>query len=660
MFDGTYHVILTIIGIGFIIFVHELGHYLAARAVGIRVEAFAIGFGPRLFGWTRGNTDYKLCMIPLGGYVKMAGEDPTKPTTGQPDEFGSKKVWQRVLVISAGVIMNVIFALIAVPIAFAVGIPFEDPVIGSVTPGAPAWEAGLRPGDRVTHVDGRKVLGFFDVAGDVAVSDGPLTLTIERNGETRNIVVAPRDLREEGLPRIGIGISFREFKVSEPDEKIDTHQQRLRDVLAQAGMKPGTSVVAVNGVSVGNGWWMEREIRRAAQKDEPITFRIKDGDALRDVTIPNEPTDSESMRIGVMAGGPRLKRFRDGLWQQLARDLRAAGYSTSVEQLSPLAEKGILPGDIFLSINGIRFSGLTDIARALGEGTNVFADPIQGQRPPPANPNVTIEIARISGEGADEKAEATTIVMSLPTWESRRAMLDGFEWSFSESRCLYVSPGTPAAKAGLKSGDYLVSVNGKPADGFQAIVDAVDQGDEEHPPIEIVVLRPDGRHTVSVTPTMMKKNLITEGSGGLLVPEHPRWVVRESFGDSIKIGVIHTGRMINRVVSTLRSLFRGSVSPKHLGGIITIFRASKSQSKIGPMRLLLFLAMVSINLAILNILPIPVLDGGWLVFLIIEKIKGSPVTESTMAKFQWLGLIFVLSLMVYVTWRDIDRLISGL
>jgi regulator of sigma E protease len=101
------------------------------------------------------------------------------------------------------------------------------------------------------------------------------------------------------------------------------------------------------------------------------------------------------------------------------------------------------------------------------------------------------------------------------------------------------------------------------------------------------------------------------------------------------------------------------VKAKHLGGIITIFRGSKDHTKVGFMRGLLFLAMVSINLAILNILPIPVLDGGWLVFLIIEKIKGSPVSERTMAYFQWAGLIFVLGLMVYVTWNDVIRLIDG-
>ncbi len=166
--------LLTVFGIGFVIFFHELGHFMAARAMGVRVEAFSIGFGPRLFGFRRGTTDWKICLIPLGGFVKMAGETAGPNRTGAPDEFASKSVAARSLVISAGVIMNVVFALIALPIAFMIGVPFEAPVLGRVDPGKAAWRAGLRAGDRVLSVDGRPTPRGEDGSPGNPIRRGPV------------------------------------------------------------------------------------------------------------------------------------------------------------------------------------------------------------------------------------------------------------------------------------------------------------------------------------------------------------------------------------------------------------------------------------------------------------------------------------------------------
>ncbi|MAB90034.1 MAG: hypothetical protein CMJ90_11310 [Planctomycetes bacterium] len=632
---NTLYVLWTIFGIGFIIFIHELGHYLAARAVGIRVEAFSIGFGPRLVGWTRGTCDYKLCLIPLGGYVKMAGEDPTKPTTGQPDEFGSKKVWQRVLVISAGVIMNLIFALIAVPIAFAVGIPFEEPIVGAVTPGSPAWEGGVRHGDRVVAVDGRKVLTFFDVLQDVAVSDGPVTLTIDRQGEGKDITVTPSDPNDFGIPRIGAVIAIREFSVA-PDwldpEGKGADGMKVVEALRKVGLDADSRVVAVNDVPVSNAAWLTRELRRGGTLGEPLRLRLKGAD-VEDVVLPPLFGEDEGVKVGVEAGGPQIKRVHSG---------------------SPAVAAGLKAGDIILAVDGKRPILLSDVPRLLGEGISVFAD---APRAPPANPRVTLSVLREVGDGTSQALVPGTVELDLTTWQDRRALVNDIVWETGAGRCLWVQPGTPASKAGLQTGDLLVEIDGAVAEDFGTLQQAVVAANG---PLKFVILREDGRHTVDVLPEKLRRDLIVGVEGGLFMPQHPTWTVTVPVVESFGVGLVYTGRMITRVLQTLRSLFRGSVKAKHLGGIITIFRGSKDHTKIGFMRGLLFLAMVSINLAILNILPIPVLDGGWLVFLIIEKIKGSPVSENTMAYFQWAGLIFVLGLMVYVTWNDISRLLDGL
>src|SRR5690606_20732608 len=133
------------IGIGFLTFIHELGHFLAARAAGITVETFSLGFGPRLIGFRKGATYYQLAAIPVGGYVRVAGED----LHGRPREgdLMSKSVGARAAFYSGGVVMNLLFALVAFPIVFAHGVDFQAPVIGEVQPGGAAWQAGLLPGD---------------------------------------------------------------------------------------------------------------------------------------------------------------------------------------------------------------------------------------------------------------------------------------------------------------------------------------------------------------------------------------------------------------------------------------------------------------------------------------------------------------------------------
>jgi len=634
----TLYSLWTIFGIGFIIFVHELGHYLAARAVGIRVEAFAIGFGPRLFGWTRGTCDYKLCLIPLGGYVKMAGEDPTRPTTGKPDEFGSKKVWQRVLVISAGVIMNLVFALVAVPIAFSIGVPFEEPVVGSVTAGGPAWEAGVREGDRILEVDGRRVLTFLDVPQDVAVSDGPVTLRLQRDGKELEVRATPHDPTDLGIPRIGLGMAIKELSIApewfdSADKSED--QRRVVEALRNVGLTPESRLLAVNGVPVSNGVWFPRELQQAESGGQPLVLSVRSGDGgeVSQKVLPPVMAPGDKRLLGVVSGGPQIRLIRAE---------------------SATASSGLKAGDIITAVDGRAVTTIEAFPSLVGQGSNVFAK--GPDEPAPADSEVTLSVTRTQ-EGAEANPlQALEVKLKLPTWNSRQAFVYDLAWAGPDSPTVWVRPGQAAHDAGMRSGDVITKVGDKEYKGFATISDQVSGSSG---PLSIEVRRPTGPVTLQVTPEVQSTNLLVT-TPGMLVPEHPTWKVTVPVGESLGVGVLYTGRMITRVVQTLRSLFRGSVSPKHLGGIITIFRGSQDRTRIGLMRGLLFLAMVSINLAILNILPIPVLDGGWLVFLIIEKIKGSPVSQNTMAYFQWAGLILVLGLMVYVTWNDIDRLIQGM
>lgn len=627
MIQTILHSALTVFGIGFIIFVHELGHYLAARYVGVRVEAFSIGFGPRLFGWRRGPTDYKVCAIPLGGYVKMAGEDPTRPTTGEPDQFGSKTVGQRVLVISAGVIMNVLFALVAIPVAFSVGITFERPDIGVVETGSPAWEAGLKPGDEVYRVNGRRVLSFSDVVQDIALGREVVDLTIRRGGEEFQIPVRPSDIRDVGIPLIGIQPNYELPKLAaDPDpEAAGADEKAVQQTLRDAGITREHEMVAFNGIPASNAAAFSAELSAALMAREAVVLTFEKDGVRKDVELPSRHRASEDNRFeaGIVFGGPVVGSVRP--------------------ERSDLA--AFHPGDIIRSISApgafpVRING-RDIPIALGSGVHIEREDAPLEYDPP---EVGFHVSRGDGNHV--------IVLHLPTRESRRRLLSDIALKTAGFH-IWVVPGSPAEEAGLQTGDRLVKAGGAELASIRQVQDIVQ--DSKGSPVSLRVERFGEFLDIEVVP----RRETVYATMPALERRMPLYEVREPLGEAFFVGFVQTGRMFRRVIGTLRSLFAGSVSPKHLGGIITIFDASKKHAEFfGIMRWLFFLAMISINLAVLNILPIPVLDGGWLVFLLIEKITGKPPSESVVGTAQWAGLALVLGLMVFVTWNDIARLIG--
>ena len=174
--------------LGVMILIHEMGHYWAALAVGIKVETFSIGFGPRLFGFRRGETDFRISAIPFGGYVRMLGQDPLQDPAeqkglGDPRSFQTKPRWQRAFVVIAGPMMNVVLAIAIVTGLYMYAFPKEvdstDPVISNIAAGSAAAEAGLEQGDRIIEVEGQKNPTWQDVLTREAFSaNHPLHLVI--------------------------------------------------------------------------------------------------------------------------------------------------------------------------------------------------------------------------------------------------------------------------------------------------------------------------------------------------------------------------------------------------------------------------------------------------------------------------------------------------
>lgn len=192
---------------GLVIFLHELGHFLVCKGIGVRVERFAFGFGPELIGFTRGATRYSVCAFPLGGFVKPAGEDPDE-ATGQPDEFFSKPWYGRIAIALAGPAMNYVLAFtLFFSVIFLWGLPqtSSEPVIGGVVSGMPADQAGLKEGDRILSVDGQAMARWEDVAGFIhSKPNKTLSLKIDRHGQALTVALKPKEDPERGIGLIGI------------------------------------------------------------------------------------------------------------------------------------------------------------------------------------------------------------------------------------------------------------------------------------------------------------------------------------------------------------------------------------------------------------------------------------------------------------------------
>ncbi|MFB3915720.1 MAG: RIP metalloprotease RseP [Terriglobales bacterium] len=296
-----------ILVLGFMIFIHELGHFIAAKSLAVRVEQFAIGFGKRLFGFKRGDTDYRVNVLPLGGYVKMAGENPGEQRTGDPGEFMSHPRWHRFIIAIAGPAMNILLAiglLTGVYMARYERPAFLDKaaVIGWVQPGSAADKAGIQPGDHIVRIDGIQNPRWEDVLPKVVLSpDQPVSLAVQRGNEIldKSITPVPKGPEQFGSPGWV------------PDQPSVITDLEPGMPAAKAGLKVGDIIHAVNGVPVRSMPAIIQTIQ--ANKDKPLDYTVlRDGKELH-FNISAESAvseDGESMyRIGIRSDPTTVEKL---------------------------------------------------------------------------------------------------------------------------------------------------------------------------------------------------------------------------------------------------------------------------------------------------------------------------------------------------------------
>ncbi len=276
------------------IIVHELGHFWAALAVGIRVETFSIGFGPRLFGFKRGDTDFRLSLIPLGGYVRMLGEQPGDEQAVDPASFQGKARWQRAIVIVAGPLMNIILAVLILTGLYMYKFPKVDDsgpaVITEIEPGSAAQQAGLQVGDRVLQFAGQTNPKWdFLAKQEMLNGNHTMDVTVLRNGQKLKLWVTPRIDPKEGIGTIGWDYQNIEVKEVEPNSPAQA-----------AGIKPGDVFVSINGQLVANRSVVADAVAHSGGKPMDVQVRRAGQNVTLNVT-PYKVND-KAFRIGVLYG----------------------------------------------------------------------------------------------------------------------------------------------------------------------------------------------------------------------------------------------------------------------------------------------------------------------------------------------------------------------
>mgnify|MGYP001137932042 CR=1 FL=1 len=315
LFENIWWVLVLI---GIMIMVHELGHFWAARLFDVRVETFSFGFGPRLFGFRRGETDFRVSLILFGGYVKMQGEQPGDQASADPRSFLAKPRWQRLIIALAGPFMNVVLAVVVLTGLFMHKYPqparaSEPGLIAHVDPDSPAARAGIREGDRIVELEGRANPSWDDIlVKEVASARRPLRLVIERNGERIPLTVTP-ELHE----RTGIGYAGWSQGV---DIEIAGWVEGTN--APKSGLAIGDVIVAVNGVPVRSVLTLVEAAKASQGRPLEITYS-RDG-SLGTVTV--EPVlkeiDGESRWMIGIAQRPRVEYTRLPLGQAFVESLR--------------------------------------------------------------------------------------------------------------------------------------------------------------------------------------------------------------------------------------------------------------------------------------------------------------------------------------------------
>jgi regulator of sigma E protease len=750
--EGLWAIAKAAIGLGLVIFVHELGHFLVAKWCDVHVTTFSIGFGPAIpgcrFQW--GETTYKLALFPLGGYVQMVGqvdgdESTDDEAVNDPRSYRNKSVGQRMAIISAGVTMNVILAVICFIAVFqGPGKDRKAGEVGAVDPGSPAWVEGVPTGTVIREIGGVENPYFEDLMYRVMATYDRERLTVvvedpyKRGGkEKRDFEIEPRKTATDSKPMLGIAPAL-------------SLQLELRRYASKGLSSPALFRSA------------------AAEADPPLEL----GDRILGMTDPDRPSEVTDLprdprnpgtdhrdyfkfieRLHRLAGKTVVLRVErtDAYGKTEKKDItiRPAyhftlgarmemGQITAVRSGSPGEKAKLRPldpskgphGDVIRLVevpepdgSVTRYGSLALLGVPLCEPLDPARLPEQllawSWRVAEANKSreedskikrvVTLHVRGPSRQNGDQEMEAQPRAVKLEwdaTWENNLETpmrLDsplsipalGIAYRIKTRVAAVVpppadrggrGPKSPLGKAWAALSDALGTGGLRPGDEikeyrYAAIVSnkgEIERGSwakvkpEQWAKVSVLLgqlsyitqvdlkVERDNK-TVELTIYPWEDKAWPQEDGlfprGLLLVTDTRLQKADTFLGAIGLGLKDTKNSMVQVFQNLRGMISGRISVENLGGPITIGRVAYYFAGLDFWEFVFFLGLISVNLAVINFLPIPVLDGGHMVFLLYEKIRGKPASEGVRVGATYAGLLLLASLMIFVLFLDIKRLL---
>jgi regulator of sigma E protease len=523
-----------------LVVVHELGHFLFAKLFNVKAEAFSVGFGPVMAKRQIGETEFRLSVIPLGGYVKLLGEDPTVELSeaDRARALHAQKPWKRFFIFFGGPLFNFIWAALVFMVMMVIGEPQISTEVGRVLHDSPAAMAGFQPKDRILKVDGKAVTKLEEVMAQV--SEKPSTqvvFEVDRRG-------APVQLSGQTGAEEGFSIYGEKKEVGTFDGLIPSPRMTRIGVsqpespAGLAGLKTGDEVVSFQGTATETYEQLEAAYA-AAKTSQPVEIRlqIKTGDLTREVVLKS----------------------------RISGDLGA--------------DLGIFSAELFID--------------------QVVKD-------------------------------------------------------------------SPAQKAGIEKGDQMVAVNDSPIRSFFELRRKIQKSGEDRGKVSVKVVRLGKemsfdivpQETTERDPLLKKLKQYTIGVMPVASMIEPGMVIEKTWNPFVLLWK-GTGRMLEMTERNLVSIGKmvmGQVSVKSLGGPILIGKLAGDSISRGLLDFLRMMAILSVGLGVLNILPIPVLDGGHIVLLGLEKVRGKALTLKQIEVVQSVGLAVILFIMAIVMKNDISRL----
>jgi regulator of sigma E protease len=670
-----------------LIFVHELGHFLVAKWCDVHVKAFSIGFGPALPGcsFRRGETTYKIAAIPLGGYVKMVGEDSGVEGKDDPRSFMNKPVWQRMAIISAGVTMNLLLGFGCFVFVYMThGVKRAPSVVDAILVGSPAWEKGLRTGGVIRQIGNRGPDPDLDelvaeVVNSVAGEQLPFDFeNFPPNQEKKSTSIEPRRLGNDPKPVVGI-ITASELKL------LPRRVAKVRELPVEYDSPAAKATPAFQ---------FDDAIIATSDPNYP-----NDRDRLLPLPPdPRTPDDPDHLdyfefqkRLKQLAGKEMVMRVKredssepvdirvpPGYHYSLGLRLRM-GEIFTLRENSPAHPRAheplVLPGEVMATVE-MKDSGEITIGKILANEMDPIRLPFQLQEWAAGHPGPKKVILTFRGS-----SRQVTLAWD-ESWFYQNEFPLGLKWSMSipelgiayqvETTVVEVMKGTPAWQAGIQPGDVIKAVRhyaiGKkiadeperqkwtklPVEEGGYLFTSLEKMEIKR--VDLQVQRPDGQE-VEFTLTAREDSSWPRVDRGLLFIGYQQNYKAANIAEALSMGLNRTKTLVVDTYGNIRSLITRRISIEFLGGPITVARVAYTVADQDIFDFIVLLGMISIGLAVFNFLPIPVLDGGHMVFLIYEKLCQKPASDRVRFATTCVGLALIVGLMLFVFYQDILKIL---